>query len=102
MTARAYEIEPHLRHDGWQQGFNGPTYEAFWLHTSGQGHWVQGGRRAGRFHTETDAHAHGRFWVETGRDVSSEQGGAMFAEWLRNDPGKVMGVVEQTEERDAA
>jgi hypothetical protein len=37
------------------------------LHTAGGGHWCVGGRQAGAFRSETEAHSAGRRWVETGR-----------------------------------
>lgn len=78
---RSCEIEPTICLDGWQQGFRGPRYEAFWLHTSGDGHWCSGGRRAGRFLTRANAELHGRFWVETGHDVATTDGKRLFEEW---------------------
>lgn len=89
MMPRSYSIEPHDRHDGWQQGYRGPRYEAFWLHTEGMGHWCSGGRRAGLYLSRPDAEAHGRFWVETGRSVANNEGQRMFEEWLA---GQSMGA----------
>lgn len=57
---RSYTVE-HKRdlRPGW--GFD------WHLHTAGDGHWCVGGREAGAFASETEAHAAGRRWVETGR-----------------------------------